>query len=170
MIECDKLIGVVTSMKPGGLILSIGAQALPVQPAVVASMDMFSRLVVNLPPDLPFQEQESSLGDDLRVAIHRQGPVSFLQDVKHHKTNMAIVGSKDLDEELLRLIIEMLDEAGCLVVIDRPDDETVFESILDAHGRHVRIDSMTVFAKVKPQTPRGRKGGRRSRGRFAQGS
>ncbi len=163
MHDHSKLVSVITSMKPLGLILSIGAEALPVQSAVVDSMDMLSRLVVSLPPDLPRQECEKALENDLRVAIHRQDSVAFLQDVAHHKANLAIVGSSDLSETLLQLIVEMLDEAGCLLIVGMCEGWDRFDSILDSHGRHVRVDSTTVFAKVSPRVRQGRKGGRRSR-------
>ena len=163
MTTREDFISVITSMKPQGFILSIGADTLPVQASVVDSMDMLSRLVVNLPPELAPQKQESALESDLRVAIHRQEPCSFLDDISHHKFNIAIVGSKDLSDELLPRIVNMLMESGCLLILEQADDGCQTDARLQAHGRHMRVGSITVLVKVQPRAPRVRKGGRRSR-------
>ncbi len=168
MPSCENIAGVLVALKSQGLILSIGEETLPLQSSVVRNMDMFSRLVVNLPPELPRQGRETELEADLRVAVHRQDSNSFLSDIQQHAVNIAIIAASEISEELLLQILNMLRDSGCLLIIDESSRVSECLKVLDSHGVRTKIGSMTIFAKSDRQKTRTRKGGRRARAESLQ--
>ncbi len=158
-----ELVAVMTSLKSFGLILSIGESVLQYQSIVVDCMDSMSRLVVNLPANTPIAATESALESDIRVAVHRQEPGSFLSEIGHHELNLAIVGEDSLNDDLLQQILGMLVDTGCLLIIKQAEQKKVNYTLPSDGGKQLNLEFATVFVKADSQRPRTRKGGRRSR-------
>ena len=160
--KTQELLSAFASIARQGLILLTGESAFAYHAAVILGMDAMTRLIVNLHSDALQQPGEERLQADLRVAVHRQNPEEFLDDVSRHSLNLVVIGSDALTPRLASQIQNMLSDGGCLIVLQSREqmDPSILEQLNDCQVADIL--SFTLFVKATWRRPPVRRGGRRA--------
>ena len=157
-----EVVSAFVSMVRNGLILLIGDRAHHYKNDVVSVMDPMTRLVVNLYPDTTESKFQDHAEHDLRVAVHRQNPEEFLNDVRHHFLNL-VVTDCDFSERLAQRITSMLLEGACWLILNTSDFADVSERTARESFHVANLGSCLLLVKKTEAQSAVRKGGRRAR-------
>lgn len=110
--ELGELARVLAASRPGGVFLCAGDDAGEPGAWILDGMDLASRLVVVVGEVGEAGVIRAALGDDLRVTVHHQDAVAFLEDVREHRFDLIA----DLDvappAQRLRLALARLAPGG----------------------------------------------------------
>ncbi len=107
----------MVATKREGVILAIGEQPLNYQKEILSALDPLSRLIVSLKPSVARLPVETHLETDLRVAVHRQDIHEFLDDIKHHRFTLVMLGEESIDDSLITKCIDILEQGGMALVL-----------------------------------------------------
>ena len=99
---------VLTTSRPGGVFLCLGRGAGEMGTWILDGMDLASRLVVVVEEGEEAGMLRPIFGDDLRVTVHVQDPVSFLGDVRDHRFDLITDLNPEQPADLTRLALERL--------------------------------------------------------------
>ncbi len=159
----DQLMIAFASIAANGLILCIGESTLKFCDSILKGMDAMTRLVVNLPDECSPTDAENKLAMDLRVAVHRQTPEEFLEDISQHSLNLIILCGAEISPTVVGQLSMMLPAGGCVLVPQRgisPTGEQLKE-FSDFH--QADVGDCLLFVKKPYQQEKIRRGGRRAR-------
>ena len=163
-VEIGHTLGAFSATPRNGLILLIGDVASRYQHEVLSGMSLSTRLIVNLAPDSKSTQPSGIAETDLRVAVHRQSPEAFLDDVHQHRFNL-VVTDTDISDQLIGQIASMLLEGGFWVIVDESESGKVVSFSDQDFHREIAIGCCQLLVKrvIKPSAQR--RGGRRGRQR-----
>jgi len=123
----------LAASKPGGVLLQAGAGSAELAAWLIDGMDITTRLIVVVPGREPAALVEREVGDDLRVAVHRQDPLEFLADIRAHRLQM-IVFDQPPPPELAAAALELVAPGGLLASCQGPG-EGARQAALERHLR-----------------------------------
>ena len=161
--EFDRVISAFASIPSSGLILTIGVRSLTCCQAILDSMDTLTRLVVNLPQDSAKSEIETKLESDLRVAIHRQHPEEFLDDVQQHLLNLVILCGEDYSPSIVDRIAAMMQAGACMLVLKSSETQSIGNGAELAEFNQADIGDCILCVKKQYRPENVRRGGRRAK-------
>ena len=176
-VELGELARALAASRPGGVFLCTGDGAGEPGAWMLDGMDLSSRLVVVVGDRREAERLRAVLGDDLRVTVHRQDAVAFLEDVHDHRFDLIADLSAEPPARRLELALARLAPGG--LFLTRCPADVVEASLGGSRGagaepadtdtgafvpaRFAQPLDATLIAR-RPQPPAGkRRGGRRAR-------
>ncbi len=155
------LLRVLAALNPNAVVLQIGAESLQYAPWVIDGMDITARLILNIDDNVPLAPIEPIFKNDIRIALHRQNPNQFLDDVARHRFNLIFVGMDSITDTLLERCVRLLSDDGLLVLDGAGGATSKSQPLVDCHYAHVH--GVELITKVALHSKATRKGGRRAR-------
>ena len=153
----------MVATKREGVILAIGEQPLNYQKEILSALDPLSRLIVSLKPSMARLPVETHLETDLRVAVHRQDIHEFLNDIKHHRFTLVMLGEESIDDSLITKCIDILEQGGMALVLRSPPESKPLNLGNCEQCRCVSLDFCYLIVKSDQQKKPVRRGGRKAR-------
>lgn len=176
--ELGALARVLSASRPGGVFLCCGDGGGPMAAWILDGMDLSSRLVVVIDEAGEAEPHRDAvgdaLGDDLRVTVHVQDAIAFLDDVRDHRFDLIADASAEPPAERVCLALARLAPAGLLLT--RCPLETLEASMHAEPTQRAHADPAAFAAARLPETldatllarrPQ-RSGGKRRGGRRAR--
>lgn len=112
---------VLAASKPGGVFLQSGSGSPGLSLWLLEGMDITSRLITLVTDPAAVEPARRHVGDDIRVAIHRQDPLEFFNDIRSHEIQCAVFDEVPGRVETLRAALGLIAVGGWLVVLgNRP--------------------------------------------------
>jgi len=174
-IELGGLVRVLSASRPGGVFLCPGDGAGEAGAWILDGMDLSSRLVVVVPDAAEAERLRDALGDDLRLTVHLQDSVAFLEDVRDHRFDLIADLSVEPPARRVDLALARLAPGG-LFLTRCPADALEASLCARADGTAADTDGGAFFpadltealgatlVARRPPLPTGRRrGGRRAR-------
>ena len=176
--ELGELARVLAASRPGGVFLCAGDDAGEPGAWILDGMDLASRLVVVVDEVREAEVIRSALGDDLRVTVHHQDAVAFLEDVREQRFDLIADLGVAPPVQRLRLALARLAPGG--LFLSRCPAGVLEESLAEAApaGGGASADALadafvptrlappldaTLVARRPPPPEGKRRGGRRAR-------
>lgn len=153
----------MVATKREGIILAIGEQPLNYQKEILSALDPLSRLIVSLKPSMARLPVETNLESDLRIAVHRQNIHEFLDDIKHHRFTLVILGDESIDDSLITKCIDILEQGGMALVLRSKSASKSPDIGNYEQCRCVSLDFCYLIVKSDQQKKPVRRGGRKAR-------
>ncbi len=155
---------IIAASKPGAVGLTIGPAAVGYGEIILQGLDMYSRLIINVSSHPDIQALEQQFHTDIRVAVHAQDSVTFLNDVSRHRFELVVIDCAVLDETLLNTVIEMSPVGGFIVLLDVSDTTGELRRQLSEYCFHSLVNEHCLIAtRIASNHRPSRKGGRRTR-------
>ena len=163
----------LASSKIGGVFLQLGSGAPEVGAWLLDGMDITSRLVVVVDEPRLSPVIKETLGNDIRVAVHAQDTLQFLEDISSHELHVVFFDTAPHAEDVVHAAIKLLAPGG--LIIGRLDDSDGSDSVdlYELFRRNsslfsARLDGRLLIAARRPQIAKSaRRGARRMRRRRA---
>lgn len=165
-LPTHSMLALLASGYQSGIILCCGEALEEYCHKLAGSMPMTTKLVINVQTDEGYRASSKLPAQDIRIALHRQDYVSFLDDISRYFFNLVVIEN---NPDLIQMISGLRDKlmpTGMMVILSA-DIETV-KSGLPPTGWHA-VDTMWpdravfVAAESADAQPKTRKGGRRAR-------
>jgi hypothetical protein len=176
-VPLGEVVRVLAASRPGGVFLCLGHGAGETAAWILDGMDLASRLVVVVEDGDEADELGALLGDDLRVTVHVQDSLAFLDDVRDHRFDLITDLNPARCARLVRLGLARL-ALGAFFMTRHP--APALAEMLSApasDGERAVLEpgafvlahlpaelAVTLMARRPPRPPAKRRGGRRARG------
>ena len=175
-IELGRWIRVLAVSKPGGALLHIADGSGELAAWIAQDMDLSSRLVALIGEPRVADALGRTLGDDLRVTLHRQDVDAFLDDVKAHRFDLIVHDQVPTNPLRVDAAWTLLAPGGLLVIPGLPGPreapgERAIDRVAGVVGAlpDARVgiagpgSSCVIAARRTPRPAPIRRGGRRAR-------
>lgn len=171
---------VMAASKPSGVFLQSGSGSPGLSLWLLEGMDITSRLITVVTDPAAVERARRHVGDDIRVAIHRQDPLEFFNDIRSHEIHCVVFDEVPGRVETLRAALGLIAVGGWLVVLGKcprvpwPDaDGSAGPDVLGLLAGHAEFESTdldsgpgAIVAVRRALVARsGRRGVRRGQGR-----
>lgn len=118
------LLRVLAATLVGRAAISLGLISTEQVAALLAGLDITSRLIVASGNDRETRVLSADVPEDLRLSVHAQPLVEFLDDIAAHRFGLALVTEEGMP--VLERALDMLEVGGIVVGLGRvgpfPDD------------------------------------------------
>ena len=167
----SQFLAMMASGYDSGLILCCGEELYEYCLETSQAMPMTTRLVLNVETDQGLSASQGLTAKDIRIAVHKQDYLSFLDDISRYFFNMILLENNTYLEQMIQSLLDKLMPGGLIVVLN--SDADAIKSYLPESSWHV-VETMwpdcAVFVRAKSQhaQPTQRKGGRKNRIRSKQ--
>jgi hypothetical protein len=127
---------------------------------------MTTKLVINVQTEEGYRASRKLPAHDIRIALHKQDYLSFLDDLSRYFFNMVVIENNPKLIEMISSLLDKLMPSGMMVILSA--DLASVKPGLPATGWHA-VDTMWpdkaifISAESPDAQPRTRKGGRRAR-------
>ena len=161
-----RFLAMMASGYDSGLILCCGESLYDYCLEISKAMPMTTRLVLNVETDQGLSASLGLTAKDIRIAVHKQDHLSFLDDISRYFFNLILLEHNPNLEMMIQGLLDKLMPGGLIVVLN--SDSDTIENYLPKSDWHV-VETMwsdnAVFIRAKSQDaqPTQRKGGRRAR-------
>lgn len=131
-----ELLRILAASKVGGVFLQLGRGAPEAGAWLLDGMDITSKLVVVAEEPRLVPIIEETLGNDIRVAVHVQDALEFIDDIRSHQLHFLIFDTGSVEKELIMGAVELLVPGGLLVILisdmAHSDSRALFEWLRQA--------------------------------------
>ena len=159
-------LAMMASGYDSGLILCCGESLYDHCLKMSNAMPMTARLVLNVESDQGFINSNPLTAKDIRVAVHQQDHLSFLDDISRYFFNLILIENSPNIVSIVSSLLDKLMPGGLIVVLSAEMDDV--KSALPETGWQ-SVDMMwsdkTILIRAASENaqPTQRKGGRRAR-------
>lgn len=117
------LLRVLVASKPGSVVLHAGAGRAEVGAWLLHGLDIMSRLITISTDPAESALSAKYVGNDLRVAVHRQDLLSFFSDVSQNRFDVVVFDAAPKDPAVFDAALELLSPGGLFVSFEVADDQ-----------------------------------------------
>ena len=160
------MLALLASNYDSGIILCCG-EALDVYCLELSkAMPMTTKLVINVETDAGYTGSSYLPAHDIRIALHKQDYLSFLDDISRYFFNLVVIENNPNVGAMINAMLDKLMPAGMIVILSA--DLATIKSSVPALGWHI-VDTtwpdkaILISAQSPDAQPKTRKGGRRAR-------
>ncbi len=161
-----EFLALMASGYDSGLILCCGELLYDHCFEISKAMPMTTRLVLNVETEQGLQASQGLTAKDIRIAVHKQEYLSFLDDIARYFFNLILIENNPNLELMIKGLLDKLMPGGLIVVLNG-NFETVRDYLPESSWHVVEMhwsdDAVLVRAKSDSAQPTHRKGGRRAR-------
>ena len=160
------MLAMLASNYDSGIVLCCGERLEQYCLQLSKSMPMTAKLVINVETEAGFSRSSFLPEHDIRIALHKQGYVSFLDDISRYFFNLVVIENNPDLKTMISSLLDKLMPGGMMMIL--ASDTATIKAALPATGWHV-VDSMwpdqAIFIRAESPDaqPKVRKGGRRAR-------
>ena len=165
-IPTPHLLALFASEYESGIILCCGEGVYDYCHQINMAMPMTTKLVINVETDLGFKKCNPLPQQDIRVAVHKQDYVSFIDDIAQYFFNLIILEDNPNLKTMIENLLDKLMPGGLMVILNA-DLQTV-DTVVPKDQWHI-VDTcwpdqaILIREKSSSAQPATRKGGRRAR-------
>ncbi len=161
-----QFLAMMASDYDSGLILCCGEALYDNCLAISQAMPMTTRLVLNVETDQGLSASQGLTAKDIRIAVHKQNHLSFLDDISRYFFNLILLENNPNLTAMISGLLDKLMPGGLLVVVGAQIDQV--KSGLPATGWqtvNMMWPDQTILIRAASENaqPTQRKGGRRAR-------
>tara|TARA_Y100000588_G_C13927271_1_gene784136 strand:- start:50 stop:667 length:618 start_codon:yes stop_codon:yes gene_type:complete len=173
--DIGALVRVLAASKVGAIAMQLGIGNSEVAAWLLDGMDITSRLIMLIGPEVMPAQVGIDQNEDIRVAIHCQTAMEFMEDIKAHRFHLIVYDTLPSSNEELATAIGLLDEGGIVILLNSgpeirwTDVLTWLSSDRRMHSANVMNMGKVIFSVRRPhQMKTIRRGARRARIKRAQ--
>lgn len=160
------MLALLASNVDSGLILCCGEALEPYCRQISKAMPMTTRLVLNVETDTGYKASQSLSALDIRIAVHKQDKLGFLDDISRYFFNLVLIESDNRVTAVIEQLKDRLMPGGIFVVLNS-DVEHLQACLPEPDWHAVKTgwpdQAVIVRARSANAQPTQRKGGRRAR-------
>ena len=160
------MLAMLASGYDSGIVLCCGETLQRYCHELSKSMPMTAKLVINVQTDAGYARSSFLPADDIRIALHKQEYVSFLNDISRYFFNLVVIENNPNLTSMISGLLDKLMPDGMIMILAA--DVDAVKSGLPATGWHcveTRWPDQAIFIRAESADaqPKKRKGGRRAR-------
>ena len=127
---------------------------------------MTAKLVINVQTDEGYSASSHLPAHDIRIALHKQGYLSFLDDISKYFFNLVVIENNPNVKQMISGLLDKLMPDGMMLILSA--ELATVKSALPQSGWHT-VDTqwpdqaIFIRAESADAQPKTRKGGRRAR-------
>ena len=160
------MLAMLASDYDSGIVLCCGEALDRYCLALSKSMPMTTKLVINVETDAGYIQSSYLPALDIRIALHKQGYLSFLDDISRYFFNLVVIENNPDLSKMINSLLDKLMPSGIMLILC--SDLVTVKSCLPQTGWQV-VDTAwpdkAIFIRAESPNaqPKKRKGGRRAR-------
>ena len=160
------MLAMLASSFDSGIVLCCGERLEQYCQQLSKSMPITAKLVINVETDAGYSRSSLLPAHDIRVALHKQDYLSFLDDISRYFFNLVVIESNPNLKAMISSLLDKLMPGGIIMIL--ASDIATVKSALPATGWHA-VDTLwsdqAIFIRAQSADaqPKVRKGGRRAR-------
>lgn len=160
------MLALLTSHYDSGIVLCCGERLEVYCQLLSKSMPITAKLVINVQTDEGYSRSSFLPVHDIRIALHKQAYISFLDDISRYFFNLVVIENNPDLKKMIGSLLDKLMPDGMMMILAA--DITTVKSSLPETGWHA-VDTLwpdqAIFIRAQSPDaqPKTRKGGRRAR-------
>ncbi len=163
--KVENLLSAFAAATRDGLVMAVGEGSAIYAKAILSGMSVMSKLVINVARKPLSSAVYSDIHhSDIRAAVHYQEPMEFLDDVSHHRLDLAVLSAQDAHPALVAKLSDMLRVGGMLIVLSSPSHthERFLQNARNFKYAGLEVCSIYVKSSEEQRTRRGGRAAKRS--------
>ena len=160
------MLAMLASGYDSGIILCCGEALDSYCLELSRAMPMTTKLVINVETDAGYIQSSNLPAHDIRIALHKQDHLSFLDDISRYFFNLVVIENNPNLSKMISGLLDKLMPSGMMMILSA--DLVTVKSCLPRTGWHTvdtKWSDQAIFIRAESADaqPKTRKGGRRAR-------